>query len=42
MAKIPMIIPVSDLRQDAAGLLKESRASKSQCLLLNEAGQQPS
>jgi prevent-host-death family protein len=28
MAKIPMIIPVSDLRQDAAGLLKELRASK--------------
>ena len=28
MAKIPTIIPVSDLRQDAAGLLKELRASK--------------
>jgi prevent-host-death family protein len=28
MVKIPMIIPVSDLRQDAAGLLKELRASK--------------
>jgi prevent-host-death family protein len=28
MAKIPMIIPVSDLRQDAAGLLKELHASK--------------
>jgi prevent-host-death family protein len=28
MARIPTIIPVSDLRQDAAGLLKELRASK--------------
>jgi prevent-host-death family protein len=28
MAKIPTIIPVSDLRQDAAALLKELRDSK--------------
>jgi prevent-host-death family protein len=28
MARIPTIIPVSDLRQDAAGLLKKLRASK--------------
>lgn len=28
MAKIPTIIPVSDLRQDAAGVLKELRRSK--------------
>jgi prevent-host-death family protein len=28
MAKIPTIIPVSDLRQDAAALLKELRNSK--------------
>jgi prevent-host-death family protein len=28
MPKIPTIVPVSDLRQDAAGLLKELRASK--------------
>jgi prevent-host-death family protein len=27
MAKIPTIVPVSDLRQDAAGLLKELRGS---------------
>ena len=28
MAKMPTIIPVSDLRQDAAGLLNELRSSK--------------
>jgi prevent-host-death family protein len=28
MAKIPTIIPVSDLRQDAAGVLKELRGSR--------------
>jgi prevent-host-death family protein len=27
MAKIPSIIPVSDLRQDAAGVLKKTRSS---------------
>jgi len=27
MAKVPKIIPVSDLRQDAAGVLKELQAS---------------
>jgi prevent-host-death family protein len=27
MAKIPTIVPVSDLRQDVAGLLKELRGS---------------
>jgi prevent-host-death family protein len=37
MAKVPAIIPVSDLRQDAAGVLKSVRDSK-QPLVITQRG----
>ena len=42
MAKVPAIVPVSDLRKDAAGVLKNVKDSKEPLFITRAGGRRPS